>query len=211
MTEQQSGQVTRIMDELKSAERDSRFEWCWVEISLHNHAGEITDFIPRGSNSVLATATIMHLIAKRMPRPQYKALDVYNSLMKPATSPLPRAPGLPPVSGGPPPGIIRLPPPKSTKKRSKYVSDTSDSDTDSTFWSSDSSVGNVRRRLRRYKAKKERKANRRRYCIDSDGEEEEEEEEDVIKIKVILKKGDDVVKKLLEMWTVDGKGKEKVV
>ena len=194
------------MDELKSAERDSRFEWCWVEISLHNHAGEITDFIPRGPNSVLATATVMHLIAKRMPRPQYKALDVYNSLMKPATSPLPRAPGLPPV-GGPPPGIIRLPP--KPKKRSKYASDTSDSDTDSTLWSSDSSVGNVRRRLRRYKAKKERKANRRRYYSDSDSE--EEEEEDVIKIKVILKKGDDVVKKLLEMWTVDGKGKGKVV
>jgi len=217
MTEQQSGQVTRIMDEIKSGERDSRFEWCWVEISLHNQNGEITDFIPRGPNNILMTATIMHLVAMRMPKPEYKPLTVYNSLIKgpsPTLNPVVRPPGSGPpppgngggCGGGQPPGAIKLAPVPS-KKLGCTVCDSSDSsDSDSTNWSSDSSVGNVRRRLRKYKAKKERKANK--YYVGSDSE--SEDEEDVIKIEVVLKRGDDVVKRLLEMWTVDGKGKSKV-
>lgn len=37
MSEQQSGQVARIMDDIKFAERDYRFDWCWyVKISSIN-------------------------------------------------------------------------------------------------------------------------------------------------------------------------------
>jgi len=222
MTEPQSGQVTRIMDDIKCSERDSRFEWCWVEISMHNHAGEITDFVPKGPSNIVATATIMHLIAKRSLKPQYKALDVYNLLMKNA----PPAPGLrpggAPVMGpgpsGPPPGgpVVRLgppnPPPIRSRRRSRSVSST---DSDSTSYSSDSSVGAVRRRLRRYRARKTRVSRRRCYGSDSDSDSDVDDDEEAIKVRVELKRGDDIVKRLLELWTVEpevtGKGKGKMV
>jgi hypothetical protein len=72
----------------------------------------------------------------------------------------------------------------------------------------------VRRRLRKYKAKKAKTVARKRY-YDSDSDSEVEEEEDIIKIHVDLKKGDDVVKKLLDLWTaepeVEGKGKGRMI
>jgi len=203
LTEQQSGQVTRIMDEIKSSERDNRFDWCWAEISLHNHAGEITNFVPGGPGNVIGSATIMHLIAKRMLRPQYKALDVYNSLIKLGPSPfLGTAPVLPPG----PPAIVFPTPRRRRARRGSF----SDSDSDSTSWSSDTSVGNVRRRLRKHKAKQEKSKIIKR-CINSDSD-SEDEEEDVIKINLELKRGDDVVKKLLELWTggSESKGKGKM-
>jgi hypothetical protein len=50
-----------------------------------------------------------------------------------------------------------------------------------------------------------------RYSSDSDAD--ESEDEDVIQIKLELKRGDDVVQSLLDIWTpqieVKGKGKEK--
>jgi hypothetical protein len=79
-------------------------------------------------------------------------------------------------------------------KRRGNRSDSSDSDS-VTSWSSDSSVGAVRRKLRR-------------YYTDSESESEDEGGED-IKVEVGLKRGDDVVRKLLDLWTpaVKGKGK----
>jgi len=217
MTQHQSEQVSRIMDEIKSSERDSRFEWCWAEISLHNHNGEITDFVPKGPGpiNIPATATIMHLIAKRSLRPQYKALDVYNGLMKLGSSPsLGGRPGGPPaiISPPTPSTIIKLSP--EPKKPNRGIIHINDSDSDSTIWSSDSSVGNVRRRLRKYKAKKAKTVSRKRY-YDSDSDSDAEEEEDIIKVPVELKKGDDVVKKLLDLWTaeldVEDKGKGRMI
>lgn len=198
LTEDQSGQVTRIMDDLKCFERDARFEWCWVEISIYNPAGEITDFVPKGQGNVAASATLMHLVAKRTPKPHCKPIELYNSLMR-GPGPAP-GPGRPPV---PRPTMQSPPPVKIFPK--KYASDSSsiDSDSDSTSWSSDSSVGVVRRKLRKYKAKKTtrtRKGKGRKYNSDSDSD-SESEAEDTIKVKVEMKKGDDVVKKLLEMWT----------
>jgi len=197
------------MDDIKCKERDYRFEWCWVEISLHNTAGEITDFIANGPMNHVRTATTMHLIAKRMLKPQYIALDVYNALMKRGSAGPPSFPRpLPPA----PSTTIHIEPPASRRRRA-CRDDSSDSDSDSTSWSSDSSVGAVRRRLRKYNAKKRLSRYTTLHSDNSDSDSETEEEKDVIEIKLKLKKGDDVVKKLLEIWTAgsDGKGKGKMV
>ena len=224
MTQQQSEQVTRIMDEIKSSERDVRFEWCWVEISLHNQNGAIRDFDSRvpGIVNSPATATTIYLIAKRSLKPQYNALEVYNALMnlapspswvgRPGPGPSPGPPVIIPPRPAPPPRPIPMIKLRSKSKMSKRHVE--DSDSDSTTWSSDSSIGNVRRRLRYYKAKKVTKAARKRY-YDSDSGSDGEEQEDVIKIDIKLKRGDDVVKKLLDIWTVEpgveGKGKGRIV
>ena len=192
------------MEDLKCCERDYRFEWTWAEISLYNSGREITLIpklavpTPAGWN-VAGTATHMHLIAKRSLKPSYKALDVYNERMKPAPAPRP------PVSTP----IITLATNTKAHPKKKYVDSSSDSDSDSTYWSSDSSVGNVRRTLRRYRAKKLKKSNKAKYYYDSDSD--SDEEEDVIAVKLQLKRGDDVVKVLLDRWTpeVESKGKGK--
>jgi hypothetical protein len=197
LSEHQSAQISRLMEDLKSAERDSRFDWVWVEISLHNSTSEITDTILQGTPIL---ATVMHLVAKRSLKSSYKALDVYNAMMKP--------PPRPPVSSP----IIITPSPIAKKKK-KYMDSSSDSDSDSTYRSSsDSSVGNVRRRLRKYRAKKVKKSTKGKYCLDSDSE-SDGEEEDVIAIKLQLKRGDDIVQVLLDKWTaeVEGNGKGKKV
>jgi hypothetical protein len=211
LSEDQSGQVTRIMDDLKCYERDTRFEWCWVEISLYNGTGEITDFIPKGPRNVAASATLMHLIAKRTPKPHCKPLDVYNLLVRgqpgpgPVRAPVPRQP-------------VQPPPPVRSAPKKRYVSDSSgtDSDSDSSAWSTGSSVGVVRRKLRKYKAKKINRSRKGKKIYNSDSDSDfESEVEDVIKVKVEMKRGDDVVKKLLELWTPQnefkGKGKGKTV
>lgn len=192
--------MTRLMDDLKCAERDSRFEWTWVEISLHSNIAEITDSVLKGSGN---SATVMHLIAKRSLKPSYNALNVYNALMKPPPPPRP------PVSSP----IITITPSPLAKKKSKYADSSSDSDSDSSCWSSDSSVGHVRRRLRKYRAKKMRKSDKgRSHFVDSDSDRySDEEDDDVIAIRLKLKRGDDVVKALLDMWTSEGKGKGKAV
>lgn len=209
MTAQQSGQVTRIMEHITYNDRDSRFEWCWVEISLHDHYGEITDFTFRGAHNPLATAAVMHLVAKRTLKPGYQALDVYSLLMNPSPPP--------PFSGGPrgppprpPPSAIVAPAPPRTDSIQSVSSD-SDSDSHTSISSNDSSVGYVRRKLRMSRARKEKLIARRKYLDDSDSD---SEDEDVIRIQVDLKRGDDVVKKLLDLWTagaeVKGKGLRKM-
>lgn len=78
----------------------------------------------------------------------------------------------------------------------------SDLDSLSSFGSdSDSSYGS-----RKEKARRRRRNNgrARRRCYDNESSDDSDEEEDVIKIPVVLKRGDDVVKKLLDLWTPDG-------
>jgi hypothetical protein len=231
LAEYQSGQVTRLMDELKYGEKDNRFEWCLVALSLYNQAAEINLSSAPTSAFGCTTATVMHVIAKRMPKPQHSPLELYNSLMKPTAPALPApgyraAPfaGAPPGPGAPPP----LPGPpsivvlarngggksRSGKKTSSLYSISSGygSDSDS-IASSDTSVGVVRRSLRKSRArmKREDRKRRRRYCYDS---ESEDEDEDTFVITPVLKlnRNDDLVEALLDLWTPrnEGKGKEKM-
>jgi len=211
LTEQQGSQVTRLMDELKCNERDSRFEWCWVEISLYNSFGEITDFVSNGGLPKVASATMMHLIAKRIPKAHCKPMELYNSLMRPPQPPAPVV-----NATLPEPAIVHLSPEPPKSHKGKY--DDSDSDGDSSagtsLWSDNSSVGNVRRRLRKNKVRKAIEATWGKPSLYSDSDEGESEDDDVIKIKLELKRGDDVVQSLLDIWTpqidLKGKGKEKV-
>jgi hypothetical protein len=195
------------MDELKTGERDARFEWCWVEISLHGSNGEIRDFLSRDAGNLALEATLLHLIAKRMPKPHCKPLELYNTL----TNRFPQPPQPRPPMPIPRPNIITVTKPGVPGKKSRYVSDSSDSDSDSA-WSSDSSKVNVNRTLRKYRSNKLKKERaKKRYGSDS---EDSDEEDEAIKIKIELKRGDDVVKTLLEKWTpqneVEGKGKGKM-
>lgn len=195
LAEPQCSQLTRLMDDLRSAERDHRFQWTWAEISPYNSDGKI----PLNG---IANATRMHLIAKRSLKMSYKALDVYKECMKPPPPPQP------PVSC---PTIIL-----QTKNGKKYADSSDESDSDTTCWSSegeDDCVGNVRMKFRRSRARKVRNARRMKDCSRSDSDSEDGGEDDVIEVKVQLKKGDDLVKVLLDRWTpeVDGKEKEKVV
>lgn len=65
---------------------------------------------------------------------------------------------------------------------------------------------------RKIKARKNNRVGKgRRFYNDSDSDSDAESEvEDVIKVKVEMKRGDDIVKKLLDLWTpsedVKGKG-----
>lgn len=229
VTPDQSGQINRLMDEIRFAERDNiRFEWSWVEISLHSATGEITNFIPKkeeegqchaanADSSPAAAATLIHLIAKRAARPHLSQLGIYNNLMRgtdPRSGPARPVVPDPPRAGGP----ARVPPimlAKAGKRAGRYESSDSDSDSDSSGYSSDSSVGQVRRRLKRYRVKKNRKAGRgKRSSNDSDSDSgSETEADDVIKVRVEMKRGDDVVQKLLDLWSfqdedgIEGKGK----
>jgi hypothetical protein len=206
LTEQQSSQVTRLMDELKAGERDARFEWCWVEISLYNGLGEITDFASNGGFPKAAAATMMHLIAKRMPKAHCKPMDLYNSLMRPPPPPVP-------VVNQAPIQIFEVPRRPRSRSRSRQRRDdfySTDSSFTSSISSGDSSVGYVRRELRKNKVRKMEKARWRGSDYSSDSE-DESNDEDVIKINLKLKRGDDVVQSLLNLWTpqIEGKGKGK--
>lgn len=253
MSEQQAKQVDRLMDELKQSERDARFDWSWVEMTMYTHSGEVSasDLMKTDQDvpfNFALTATHIHVIAKRTLKPSQFPLKVYTSFF----SPPPPSPGMhngppgppgppmhpgPPGPPGPPPGpppgwrggppivhrpgprIIDVQPSRRRKRRGSFTSSGSDSDT---VWVSDSSEGEVRRRLRRYKARKvkrtveaARRRNRSPFGSDESGsgsDSDSEDDEDVIEVKVVLKRGGDVVKALLELWTpeVEGKGKEVV-
>jgi hypothetical protein len=205
LTEQQSSQVTRLMDELKGGERDARFEWCWVELSLYNRLGEITDFTSNGGFPNVAVATMMHLIAKRMPKANCKPMDLYNSLMRPVHPPVP-AVNQAPIQ------IFEVSPPRPKSRRHRDDFYSSDSSYRSNISGDDSSVGYVRRRLRKNKVRKMDKAKWRGSDYSSDSE-DQSDADDVFKINLKLKRGDDVVQSLLDLWTpsneIQFKGKEK--
>jgi hypothetical protein len=224
LTESQSGQLTRLMDELKTAERDNRFEWAWVEISLMDWAGQLINLSspknqvggampgpPPPSVARAGGAQVVHCIAKRALKREYKPLEVYNALMRKADTPAPRPPLPPPVPYVP----AKIPVGKG-KKKGRYESE-SESDSDCSFattmtWNSGSSVGEVRRQLRRYRARKARGSGTKYF---NESESESEREDDVIAVKVEIKRGEDVVKRLLDLWTpetqAEGKGKGKIV
>lgn len=218
LSDEQNDQVTRLMDELKAAERDNRFEWFWVELSLFDKDGEMIDHKLKGPDGIACKATLMHLIAKRCLRPHCRPIEVYNALMRgpPGPPPFPRPTPRPPMPVTiSPPRIIKVK--KNVKNRGRYSSDSSSgSDSDSSLYSSSSdggtSVGHVRRRLRRLKTRKGT-GNKYHDRWASDSDSEDEEAEDPMKIKVEFKKGDDVVKKLLDAWTprVEDKGKGKAI
>ncbi len=205
LSEDQNAQMTRLMEDLRRGERDSRFEWTWVEISFYRGGLEVTDEILGGPG---VEANVMHLIARRTLKPNFKASEVYQALMRPPPGP---PPGGPPRFPPPPQPPVIFMPTSSPPVKKRYDSNDSDSVTTSICPTcrsdSDSSVGNVRRRLRKGKV---RRNARRRICVDSDNS-DVEDEEDVIKVKVCLKRGDDVMNVLLELWTPagEGKGKEK--
>ncbi|KAH8590496.1 hypothetical protein B0O99DRAFT_598966 [Bisporella sp. PMI_857] len=188
MSEAQTGQLARIMDRIKSDERDSRFEWWWAEISLFDERGEICDLRPTNTLAI----TMIHVIAKRCLKTSFRPLDVYHSLLNKPSHGAPFAMPPPPMQSAP----LNIAASKPRKPMPRRYRDDSDSDSSR---SSRSSVGAVRRRLRRYQANRQRA---RRLYYDSDSD-EETEDEDVIKVDVELKRGDSVVQKLLELWTED--------
>ena len=98
--------------------------------------------------------------------------------------------------------IVTITPSLPAKKKGKNVDSSSYSDFDSSCWGSDRSGGNVRRRLRKYRAKKMRKNSKgRSNCFDLSSEGHSDEgNDDVITIQLKLKRGDDVVKALLDMY-----------
>ncbi|KAA8574196.1 hypothetical protein EYC84_005709 [Monilinia fructicola] len=221
LTDQQSIHMTRLLEEIQGKERDHRFEWCWAEVSLYDSIGQIAICSPGDS---ARTATTMHLIAKRSLKREYKAADVYHNLLMrgPALSmrppsfqgPLPLRPGPPPPLRGPPPPPTRAPPfaptpgflersrPRPRGNWRTRCASMSDLDSLSSFGSdSDSSYGSRKEKARRRRRNNERA---RRRCYDNESSDDSDEEEDVIKIPVVLKRGDDVVKKLLDLWTPDG-------
>lgn len=206
MNDDQNKQLTRLMDELQAFERDSaRFEWCWAEISLYNDAGELR-LVSQASS---ATATTIHLIAQRMPKPSCKPIELYNSLTEPLP-PLARPQPSPPVLVMRPSSQRRK---KNKKRWSTNISDSSGSDSDSDSSSSDSERGMrlfLRRDRARKMSKKNKKARKNGKIVDSDSDVSgNESEEDVIQVKLNLKRGDDVVKALLDLWTPQGKDEGK--
>ncbi|TGO90146.1 hypothetical protein BPOR_0077g00190 [Botrytis porri] len=216
LTDQQATHMTRILEDLQMKERDHRFEWCWVELSLHNSIGEV-DLAARGHAA--QTASMIHLIALRSLKREYKPYEVYNLLVRGPPRPgfnngLPPRPGpvgIPlPMPGPPPPPpppqpraaspfiIDRLRPRPLCNGRVRYTSKNDRDDSGSSGSDSDTTYDSRGSRARR--TRRNERSMRRRYS-DSEISDDSDDEEDVIKIPIILKSGDDVVKKLLDLWT----------
>ncbi|PQE31691.1 hypothetical protein CJF32_00007189 [Rutstroemia sp. NJR-2017a WRK4] len=203
LTEQQTFQVSTLMDHLRNCDTDSKFEWCWVELSLYDDAGRECWVI-----GGLSEWTKIHLIAMRCLKKDYRPGGVHyrpviermpppppNFGPRPNLNPYPGmpAPGppappmrnIPPMSGPPMPPR----PMSSARRRRSTDSESSGSDND---YSSDTSPRNSRRR---------RRFQERRYQSDSDSDDESDDDDDHLKINLKIRRGDDVVKKLLELWT----------
>jgi hypothetical protein len=187
LTQQQTRHLSIMMDDLKLCETDNRFEWCWVELSLYDDEGRDCWF-PSGS----CEWTKIHLIAMRCFKKEYRPGGLYYihpsnrpPQFHPGPNPYPVCPG-PPA----PPIVIHPPgPPRPNIPPMVPCIELSESDTD---YSSDTSRRNSRRRSR---------LQGRRYRSDSDSDDESNDDDDSLKIDLKLKRGDDVVKKLLELWT----------
>ncbi|EPE31323.1 FYVE/PHD zinc finger [Glarea lozoyensis ATCC 20868] len=220
MSEEQADQVSRLIDSFRLAERDMRFEWCWVVLALLDNSGNILNNRP---NQVVQQMTqTIHLVAKRSLKACYRPLDVYNAMMRvngtsnPGPPPLPSNPNphpLPPVHVVPlQTGNYRY------SKRRSYGSDNYDS-------GSDDSVGYVKRRIRKVKSQNRtrgyvawsrdrytrrgstkiqntfKKSAARNYDFISGSDTESEEEEDLVQIVLHLQRGEDIVQRLLALWT----------
>ncbi|TGO38471.1 hypothetical protein BHYA_0074g00190 [Botrytis hyacinthi] len=217
LTDQQAIHMTQILEDLQMKEQDRRFEWCWVELSLHNSMGEV-DLDTRGHAA--QTATMMHLIARRSLKRQYKPSEVYSLLVRGPprlgfNNGLPPRPGPPvgislPMPGPPPPPpppqpvaappvfIDRFRPRPRGNGRARDISMSDLDDSGSSGSDSDTTNDSRIRRVRKTRRNDRRMGRRYSNSEISDGS---DDEEDVIKIPIILKRGDDVVKKLLDLWT----------
>ncbi|CAG8982253.1 hypothetical protein HYALB_00004487 [Hymenoscyphus albidus] len=214
LTEDQAAQVTRLMDELIAQERDTRFEWSWVELSVYDNYGELPLFA-NGPGTISSRATQIHLIAKRSLKQYIKAMDVHNSLMTrgpgpyPPSYPYPPGPGPRPITLGPPspPPFRQISPVivKAPRSRRRYVS----SDSDSSSSDSGSSDSSVPRRMRRRRVRRQNRRSGRKITYDSDDSDDEDAEVDVMEIDLMLKRGDDLVQKLLKKWTPQNVGGKK--
>lgn len=165
LSEHQSTQISRLLDEIKNMERDARFDWSWVEISLYTHSGVIaTSDLMRTDQDVpfnfAPTATHMHLIAERALRPQYAPLEVFSQFMKEPENPFVVSPPVPLGPLGPPPIPVQVSgPPRIVnviggKKTKKNYSSSSDSGGESSGYSTDDSIGVVRRKMRLNRARR---------------------------------------------------------
>ncbi|KAF7872597.1 hypothetical protein EAF04_003516 [Stromatinia cepivora] len=229
LTDQQALQTTRLLEDIRLKERDYRFEWCWVELSLYDSMGEIDHGI-RGNAA--HAATIMHLIARRTLKREYKASDVYGMLTRgtqmsppppplppgfhntlshlscspppPPTMPRPPPPPPPPPGAGPPVFIEPFRPRARGCRRTRGVS-MSDLNSGSSGSDSDVTYDSRRGRMRRRRCNNGRLG--RDYSVSESSD--SGNEGDVIRIPVVLKRGDDLVEKLLDLWTPSVKIVEK--
>lgn len=224
MTDRQSEQANLLMREIRRHEQDHQFEWHWAELSLHNGLGEITKF-GRACN-IAEAANVLHLIAKRTLRPTVHPADARIALkygpppgFYPSHPPSVLGPPIPPPGPPfphPPPRPVtvncsppkpRCPPVVSPARPGQRPVRRSDVSSDSE--SSDSTVSRSRSRSgkgRRRRAAKRSRANR--GYNDSDSDTPSELHEDRVKIDLQLKGGDDIVMKLLELWTPQASNKE---
>lgn len=218
MTDRQSEQANLLMREIRRDERDHQFEWHWAELSLHNGLGEITKF-GRACN-IAEAANVMHLIAKRTLKPSVNPADAHMGLRfgpplgfypsqppsvlgPPIHPPCPPFPPPPPMRGpvtvncSPPkprgPPAIPVPRPVQRPVSRSYVS--SDSESSGSTVSSRSKKGKRRKSAKRSGAS--------RVYNDSDSDTPSETDEGLYKVMtdLQLKEGDDIVVKLLELWT----------
>lgn len=192
LTEHQVKHMSNIIDDLKRWEADNKFEWCWVELSLYDDAGR------KCLVGTPSECTKLHLIAMRSLKKEYRPGGLHYRPVNlppnfgPGSNPYPGYPGpppLPPMRNMPPPGPPPINLPRNTRRRRSVGTDSSDSGTD---YSSDTSHRNSRRRRRRLQE------SRRSSCSACD---DESDEDDPLNIDLKLKRGDDVVKRLLELWT----------
>ncbi|KAM3076880.1 origin recognition complex subunit 4 [Clarireedia jacksonii] len=201
LTEQQAKHVSNMMDDLKLCETDNKFEWCWVLLGLHDDKGRECFFFCEPSES-----TKIHLVAMRCLKKEYRPGGThYSPLNLPPPPHLRPSPNSYPGCTGPPPPPLPPPPPmiihspnhlidmpspvpslaRNTRRKRSAGTDITGSDTD---YSSDTSYRSSRRR---------RHINQKRFYSDSDSD----DEDDPLKIDLKLRRGDDIVKKLLELWT----------
>ena len=225
LTERQSDHVNMLMKEIICFEPDRRFEWHWAELTLHNVQGEITDFYPRGGGSIAETANLIHVIARRAVKSCVSPETMQNLLscdpprgylgapLPPpgppgAFHPPPPCPPFPPPQRAPGPMFMKIVPPRARPASSDDESSIASS---TSILTRDLDFRGKLRRARRRRIARELRAKRGRNDSDSDTSSDlDEDEDDKIMIDLQLKKGDDIVAKLLELWTPGVCNKEAV-
>jgi hypothetical protein len=218
LTERQREVLNFVMQEVRAAEQDCRFEWVMAELSLHNEQGEICDFYPNGGMNIAQTATTIRVVASRTllaginsesvrhllrcvpPRGYTGPQKGHSSFPAPAphpeTSPVPRGP----VMMQP-----RVPCPPTVNdfiRTGKHIRRTSSvSSFASSTITSDLSFKEQVKRARKRRSARERRAKRSKDDSYSDTSSDSDADDDSFFVNLPLKKGEDVVVKLTELWT----------
>jgi hypothetical protein len=189
LTDDQGAQVARVMANIRATEFDMRFEWCWAVVALLDVYG---GFLNGSTNASISLNTYtIHLIAKRSLGPSSRPLETYNSIIRIS----------PPASGHGP-----LPPPRPNYGQPKAPARPKKTPVKSTYDSgSDSSVGFAPRKIRKFMTRN-RKAGeikwvRNRYVHELSSDSDSDSDSELETKDVKLKRGEDIVKRLLEMWT----------